>query len=120
MQRTRYLASLLGTVLALGTSFGSAAENVSVEGNTRSIAVEYGDLELDSGVAIERLYARLSAAAERVCGVFDDRSLRERSDWQACYAAALAEAVGRVPYAALAERHRSALQRRSAEGAPVG
>ena len=39
MQRTRNLASAIGAVLALGASFGSVAETVSVEGNDRSIAV---------------------------------------------------------------------------------
>ncbi len=81
------------------------------------------DLELGNGVAIERLYARLAAAAERVCGNYDGRNLRERNAWQACYEAALADAIARVPHPALAERHRSQRERRAAEAAtraPVG
>lgn len=122
MQRTRYLAPVVGTLLALGASFGSVAAAEPVDGNVRSTAVQYGDLELGNGLAIERLYARLAAAAERVCGDHDGRSLRERSDWQACYEAALADAVARVPNAALAERHRSEREGRGIEatGAPVG
>jgi UrcA family protein len=121
MQRTRFLAPVVGTLIALGAGFGGLAAAEPV-GNARSIAIEYGDLELGSGLAIERLYARISAAAERVCGDFDGRNLRERNDWQACYEAALADAVARVPHAALAERHRSERERRGIEarGAPVG
>ena len=60
MQRTRYLASVVGTLLALGASFGGVAAAEPVDGNARSIAVQYGDLELGNGLAIERLYARLA------------------------------------------------------------
>jgi UrcA family protein len=118
MQRTRYFASAVGVVLALGASFGTVAETVSVDGNVGSVAIQYGDLELDSGLAIERLYARIAAAAERACGDYDGRNLRERNGWRVCYEAALAGAVARVPHAALAERHRLARERRGA--APVG
>ena len=112
MQRTRYLAPVIGTLLALGATFGSAAAAGPVDGNARSTAVQYGDLELGNGLAIERLYARISAAAERVCGDYDGRNLRERNDWQACYEAALEAALARVPNARLAERHRSERERR--------
>ena len=88
MQRTHYLASVVGTLLALGTSFGSAAAAESVAGNARSITVEYGDLELGNGLAVDKLYARISAAAGRACGDYDSRSLRARSAWRACYDAA--------------------------------
>ena len=119
MRRTGYLTSVIGGLAALGASFGGFAEAPSLAG-TRSVAIEYGDHELGSGLAIERLYARISAAAKRVCGEYDGRNLRERNNWQACYEAALADAVARVPHAALAERHRSARERRGADGAPVG
>jgi UrcA family protein len=112
MQRRHYLALVLGTALALGASFGSVAAAESVQGNVRSAAVEYGDLELGNGVALDRLYARLAAAAERVCGDYDARNLRARADWHACYDAALADAVARVPHTALTERHRLERERR--------
>ena len=112
MQRTHYLVPVVGTLLALGASFGGVAAAEPVDGNARSTAVQYGELELGTGLAVERLYARISAAAERVCGDYDGRSLRERNAWQACYEAALADAIARVPHAALAERHRSERERR--------
>jgi len=106
MQRTRFSASLVGALL-LGASFGGVAAE-PVGANTRSISIEYGDLELRNGPAVDRLYARLTAAAERVCGEYDARDLRARNEWRACYDAALAEAIARAQNPALAERHRSA------------
>ena len=72
MQRTRYLTSVVGTLLALGASFGGVAAAEPVEGDTRSVAIQYGDLELGNRLAIDRLYARIAAAAERACGTYDD------------------------------------------------
>jgi UrcA family protein len=118
MQRTPYLASVVGAVLALGASFNAAGEAVAVEGRTRSVAVRYDDLELSNRSAIERLYARLEGAAERVCGDYDPRNLRALADWKACYDAALSDAVARAPHAAVAERHRSERERRGTR--PVG
>jgi len=123
MQRTRFLTSVVGALLALGASSGGVAAAEPVEGNARSVAIQYGDLELGNRLAINRLYARIAAAAERACGTYDARDLRARNDWLACYDAALAEAVARVPQAALAERHRSGRDRRGTEssrGGPVG
>ena len=104
MQRTRYLTSLVGTLLVLGASFGGAAAAEPVEGDARSVAIQYGDLELGNRLAIDRLYARIAAAAERACGTYDTRDLRARSDWRACYDAAVADAAARVPHTALAAR----------------
>jgi UrcA family protein len=122
MQLTRHLASAVVTALALGATFASAADVVAVEENARSIEVRYGDLELGNRSAIEQLYARIAAAAERVCGDYDARDLRARSDWRACYDATLADAVARAPHPAVAERHRSEQERRASEHRrpPVG
>ena len=107
MQRTHYVASVLGTLLALGTSFDSA---VAAEPVARSVTIEYGDLELGDGLAVDKLYARIAAAAERACGDYDAHNLRARADWRACYDAAMADALDRVQLTALAEQH-AALQR---------
>jgi UrcA family protein len=122
MRLTRHLASAVVMALALGATFASAADAVSVEGNERSVEVRYGGLELGNRLAIEQLYARIAAAAARVCGDYDARDLRARSDWRACYDAALADAVARAPHPAVAERHRSVQERRASEAtrAPVG
>ena len=111
MQRTHFLAPVVGTLLALGTTFGGAVAAERVAGNTHSVTVEYGDLELGSGLAVDKLYARIAAAAERACGSYDSRSLRARAAWRACYDAAVADALDRVQLTALAERHRSNRER---------
>src|SRR5688572_8119845 len=113
MQRTRYLAPIVGTLLALGTSLGSAVAAEPVAGSSRSITIEYGDLELANGLAVEKLYARIASAAERACGDYEPRNLRARADWLACYDAAVADALDRLQLTALAERHRPARDRRT-------
>jgi UrcA family protein len=122
MQLTRHFAWAVAAVLALGATFASAADAVSAKPGSRSVEVRYGDLDLGNRVAIDRLYARIAAAAERACGNFDARNLRARNDWRACYDAALADAVARAPHPAVAERHRSLQERRASQHgrAPVG
>ena len=122
MRFTRHLASVIGLALALGATFAGAADAPSVEGNARRVEVRYGDLELGNRLAIDQLYARIAAAAERVCGDYDARDLRARSDWRACYEAALSDAVSRAPHPAVAERHRLEQERRAAVASrtPVG
>jgi len=112
MQRTHYLAPVVGTLLALGMSFGGAV--AAEPANAYSVTVEYGDLELDNGRAVDKLYARITAAARRACGYYDSRSLRARSAWLACYDAAVANALDRLQLPALAEGQRSERER------PVG
>ena len=96
MQRTNYFAAVVGTLLALGTSFGSALAAESVASDSHSVTVEYGDLELGNRLAVDKLHARINAAARRACGSYEPRDLRLRADWRACYDAAVADAVGRV------------------------
>lgn len=114
MQRTHYLAPVVGALLALGTSLGSAVAAEPVAGDSRSITIEYGDLELGNGLAVDRLHARIAAAAARACGDYDPRNLRARVSWLACYNAAVADALDRVQLPALAERNPSDRER------PVG
>ena len=106
MQRTHYLTAVVGTLLALGTSLGSALAAESVVANSHSVAVEYGDLELGNGLAVDKLYTRITAAARRACGYHDSRSLRAHAAWRTCYDTAVADALERVHLTALAERHR--------------
>ena len=107
MQRTHYLTAVAGTLLALGTSFGSALAAESVAANSHSVTVEYGDLELGNGLAVDKLHARINAAARRACGYYDSRSLRASVAWRTCYDAAVADALERLQLTTLAERQRS-------------
>lgn len=111
MQRTHYLTAVAGTLLALGTSFGSALAAESVAANSHSITVEYGDLELNNGLAVDKLHARINAAARRACGYYDSRSLRAAAAWRACYDAAVADALERVQLTASARPQRSGGER---------
>ena len=121
MQPTRYLGPMVAAVLALGATPGGAGATEALAANARSAAIEYGDLELGNGLAVDKLYARIAAAAEQVCGDYDARDLRARADWRACYEAAVADAVARVPHTALAERHRSKRARSAlTTSVPVG
>ena len=103
MQRTHHLAPVVGALLALGTSVGGAVAAPPVAAESRSVTIEYGDLEHGNGVALDKLYARIAAAAERACGEKDQRNLRARADWHACYDAAVADAIGRVQLTVSAE-----------------
>ena len=103
MQRTTLLAPVVGALLALGTSFGSAVATEPVAADSRSITIEYSDLERGNGLALDKLHTRIAAAAERACGDYDPRDLRARAAWRACYDAAVANAVGRVQLTASAE-----------------
>src|SRR5687768_1282582 len=113
MQRTHYLAPVVGALFALGTSFGSAAA-AEPAAASHSVTIEYGDLELGNGLAVDKLHARIAAAAKRACGDYDSRNLRARAAWLTCYDAAVADALDRVQVPALAERPPSVRER------PVG
>ncbi|HVJ29547.1 MAG TPA: UrcA family protein [Gammaproteobacteria bacterium] len=114
MQRTQFLAPVVGTLLALGTSFGGAVAAEPAAADARSVTIEYGDLELGNGLAVDKLHARIAAAAERACGDYDARNLRARAAWLACYDVAVADALDRAQLPALAERNLSGRKR------PVG
>jgi UrcA family protein len=101
MQRTHHLAAVVGALLAFGTSFGGAAAAEPVAAQSRSVTIEYGDLELGNGLAVDKLHARIAAAAKRACGDYDSRSLRARAAWRACYDAAMADALDRLQLTAL-------------------
>ena len=104
MQRTHYLAPLVGTLLALGATFGGAVAAEPAAANARSVTIEYGDLELGNGLGVDKLHARIAAAAERACGQYEARDLRARAAWHACYDATVADALDRVQLTVLAER----------------
>lgn len=118
MQTTRHLGFVAALVLALGANFAADAAEAG-DADTRSAVVEYADLALDNRAAAGKLYARIVAAAEHVCGGYDVRDLRARAEWRACYDAAVADAVARAPHAAVAERLRSK-RARSGASAPAG
>ena len=107
------LAALVGTVAALPAR---AAPPV-VE---QSIAVRYDDLDLDKPAGVETLYARLRAAAEKVCDArFLPGTLVVAPAWRTCMTGALEQAVAAVDQPALTAYHAAntgQTDARSAEG----
>ena len=81
------------------------ADSRAALGTARSVAVSYGDLNLDTPAGITLLYARMRAAARDVCGPRDWQSLAAVA-WKACYRDALTDAVLAIDSEALSELHR--------------
>jgi UrcA family protein len=89
---------------ALFASATSAAEL------PQSITVRYTDLNLDRAADVARLYHRIEAAAQSICGARDlEVSDWVDSQWQRCVDAAVAQAVGRVDRPALSAYHQRQL-----------
>jgi UrcA family protein len=82
-----------------------------------SVAVSYGHLDLSDTRAINALYRQLASAAERACGSYDGRDLRERSDWRRCRDEAVSEAISRLVEMRIAALNH---QRNSRATAPAG
>ena len=61
----------------------------------RHVTVHYGDLNLNSEPGAERLFHRIGAAANFVCGE-EGRSLVEQREWEDCYHDAVDHAVDTV------------------------
>jgi UrcA family protein len=64
---------------------------------TQRVAIHYGQLDLGDAAAVDTLYRELANAAERACGPYDARNLRERNAWRECretaFSAGLAQLV---------------------------
>jgi len=105
------LAALVGTVATLpARAAGPAVE--------QSTAVRYDDLDLDKAAGVEALYARLRAAAEKVCDArFLPGTLVVAPAWRTCMAGALDQAVAAVDQPALTSYHAANTSRADARNA---
>jgi UrcA family protein len=90
---------------ALVASAGFATTAVAATPQARGVTVNYADLDLESPAGIERLHARLDAAARSVCGSAPTRDLDALVDWRRCRADALENAVRAIDNAALTAHH---------------
>jgi UrcA family protein len=73
------------------------------------VVVNYSDLNLDSAAGNQKLYARLTSAAERACGSASaTRDLELRAQYRACVESALNRAVDKVGSRDLRALHRTA------------
>ena len=96
-------------VLAFGLSAGVSFADLS-EGETKSVAVSYAELDLSKAAGAEVLYDRLQRAAARVCGVYDRSSsvfytLNSAKNKRACYEDALSRAVAQIDAPLVKEQH---------------
>jgi UrcA family protein len=101
------------TMLAAASLFAifpaSASGDTAAAGTgTRSVAVSYAHLNLGNAAAAQALYRELAVAAERACGAYEARNLRDRSAWRRCRDEAFAEAVARIDDAQTAALHGNA------------
>lgn len=113
MKYARRLTGSAMAIFATGLLASFAAQAADADGSPaadaggRAAVVHYDDLDLTRAQGVRALYARLAAAAERVCGSYDARDARARRSVRACRQAALAEAVNRIDHAGLASLYES-------------
>jgi UrcA family protein len=86
----------IGGLIALQSAWARDTTSVGMFQETRVEAVRYDDIDISRDAGMRTLYARLNAAAKRVCGTYDRLNLRERRNWQQCYDSALSHAVAQV------------------------
>jgi UrcA family protein len=99
-------SALAVVVAACGASARADDPSESAVYRTRSVTVEYADLNLLHPAGIDSLYSRLRVAAGGVCeprpNIVD---LHSRRDWKQCFETALDNAVSSLDNAALAQVH---------------
>jgi UrcA family protein len=92
------LLALLATMALALLALGGAARAQSSDDalSDRTAIVHYGDLDLARPQSAARLYARLSAAAERVCSPLDTPDLNLGQRHRHCVEDALDAAIAQV------------------------
>jgi len=93
------LASLTAMALGVGTLVSTSSQAATVDQETSSITVHYGDLNLSKSRDVNTLYIRLRDSAKDVCG--DDEAIAEL--WKLdgisrCEQQAIANAVAKVDH----------------------
>jgi UrcA family protein len=84
------ICATLGAAVGLGATDAMAAAQA-----TRSVTVNYGDVNLATLAGASTLYERLQGAARTVCGD-QGRRMAELRDWEDCYHGAIDGAVAAV------------------------
>ena len=99
MKTLHTTSRLVTTLIAVAGVFSilSPAARAAAPAEHRSVEVSYAQLDLADAAAVETLFREINVAAERVCGAYESRNLRERSAWRECrdvaFKAAVAELV---------------------------
>jgi UrcA family protein len=78
---------------------GAQAERAST---THRVAVSYAQLDLGDSKAVDTLYRQLANAAERACGAYEARNLRERNAWRKCRETAFSAGAAKLLEARIA------------------
>ena len=76
MQKTTITSALAALSLAAFSTPASA--------ETRSVQVQYADLDLTSPAGVATLEGRIEAAAKKICGRVEVRSVHDGADQQRC------------------------------------
>jgi UrcA family protein len=104
------VAALGAAVIGFGAVPAQAAQR---EAWVASVAVPYGDLDLDSRAGVQALYKRLRGAAQRVCDYPAGPSLADILAYRRCFNEALTDAVRNVNSEALSSLHQRVAVRAS-------
>ena len=99
------------TLIAVAGVFSilSPAARAEAPADARSIEVSYAQLDLADPAAVDTLFRQLAVAAERACGAYESRSLRERMEWRECRDAAFKAAVAELVETRVAAAQESAV-----------
>lgn len=100
--------TIFGTALAafaIGGSFAQKAQAADSVAQIPSVAVSYGDLNLDTAAGVEALYARLRAASRSVCNVGEGKGLAAVMAAKSCYREVLGAAVSNAKLPTLTALH---------------
>ena len=71
----------------------AAVSHAADTNEPRKVTVKYGDLNVSSHEGAAKLYARIAAAAQRVCRPSDSRDLGSQEGLEQCIHTAIANAV---------------------------
>ncbi len=85
---------------------GVATAGASVDAETPSVVVEYGDLNLNTRAGIVKLHARLRSAAQNVCSPLESRVIGRLGEYEACVSKAITQSVAAVGNDSLSKYHR--------------
>jgi len=98
MKTLHTTSRLAWTLIAVAGVFSvlSPAAQAATPAEARSVGVSYAQLDLSAPAAVETLFRQINVAAERACGAYNSRSLRERAGWRECRDAAFKAAVAEL------------------------
>lgn len=99
----RYIMTLTAIVTSMAA--GQAIADTGRTDDVPKIVVSYAGLELSKPKGADMLYGRIRSAAEIVCRVNQSRELAQVARANACFSAAVADAVAKVDRPLVSELH---------------